>query len=104
MDLGVIITAIIGIVTSFTSAWISWFFTRKKYSAEVDQSVIDNMEESLEFYKKLSDDNKKRLDGLIERNNELEKEVRELRGQVFKLMANICYETNCTKRKQNITE
>lgn len=104
MDLGVIITAIIGVATSFTSAWVSWFFTRKKYSAEVDQNVIDNMAESLEFYKKLSDDNRVRLENLIRRNNELEKEVNELRGQVFKLMVNICYETNCSKRKQSITE
>ena len=33
----VIVTAILGIITSFVSAWVSWFFTRKKYSAEVDE-------------------------------------------------------------------
>ena len=87
MNSGIIITAIIGVVTSFTSAWVSWFFTRKKYSAEVDKSVISNMEESLEFYKKLSDDNKRRLDDLTSRNAELEKEVSELREQVAKLMS-----------------
>lgn len=104
MNSGIIITAIIGVVTSFTSAWVSWFFTRKKYSAEVDQNIIDNMEESLKFYSKLSDDNKQRLDNLIERNRELEREVTELRTQVSQLMTNICYNVGCTQRKHTVGE
>ena len=38
IDLGVVITGIIGIITSIASAWTSWFFTRKKYNSEVDQN------------------------------------------------------------------
>ena len=72
IDTGVLITALIGVVTTFASGWTSWFFTRKKYNSEVDQTVIHNMNESLEFYKKLSDDNKVRLDEMIKRNDELE--------------------------------
>ena len=60
IDTGVLITALIGVVTTFASGWTSWFFTRKKYNSEVDQTVIHNMNESLEFYKKLSDDIKER--------------------------------------------
>lgn len=102
MDLGVIITAIIGIVTSFTSAWVSWFFTRKKYSAEVDENVIHNMNESLEFYKKLSDDNRNRLDLMIKNNEELEEEMKDLRKQVNVLMTYMCTDLACQLRNRNL--
>lgn len=102
MDLGVIITAIIGIITSFTSAWVSWFFTRKKYGAEVDENVIHNMHESLEFYKKLSDDNKSRLELILTRNAVLESEIRELRSQVNTLMTYMCADMACQLRKRTL--
>lgn len=102
MDLGIIITAAIGIVTSFTSAWVSWFFTRKKYSAEVDETIIHNMKESLEFYKTLSNDNKDRLDSMIKRNEELEEEMKDLRRQVNTLMNYMCVDLTCQLRKKNL--
>ena len=102
MDLGIIITAAIGIVTSFTSAWVSWFFTRKKYSAEVDETIIHNMRESLEFYKTLSNDNKDRLDSMIKRNEELEEEMKDLRRQVNTLMNYMCVDLTCQLRKKNL--
>ena len=43
IDLGVIITGVIGLVTSITSGWLSYLFTRKKYNSEVDENVIHNM-------------------------------------------------------------
>lgn len=102
MDLGVIITAVIGIATSFTSAWVSWFFTRKKYSTEVDENIIHNMNESLKFYKELSDDNKRRLDLMISRNETLEEEMRDLRKQVNTLMNYMCIDLTCQLRKKNL--
>lgn len=104
MDTGVIVTAIIGIITTIASGWTSWFFTRKKYDAEVDNTIIDSMKESLEFYQKLSDDNKKRLDEMIERNSKLEEEISELRKQVTALMTMTCTDLSCKLRqlsKQN---
>ena len=98
MDIGVVITAIIGIITSMVSAWASWFFTRKKYNAEVDNTIIESMKDSLEFYQKLSDDNKVRLDAAIKRSNELELEVRRLREQVDTLTMNICLNLTCKGR------
>lgn len=82
----VLITAIGGILTTIIGSWLSWFFTRKKYNTEVDSNQIKNMQESLEFYKQLSDDNKLRLEEVLQKNKELEKEVAELRQQVFELM------------------
>ena len=40
IDTGILITALIGMVTTFVSGWTSWFFTRKKYNSEVDQNLI----------------------------------------------------------------
>ena len=69
------------ILTGFTS----WFFTKKKYNAEVDNNLINNMQESLEFYKALADDNKSRLDEVLSENNDLRRQVADLREQVSKL-------------------
>jgi hypothetical protein len=58
IDLGVLITGGVGVISTIISAWASWFFARKKYNSEVDGNLIENMQKSLEFYEKLSDDNK----------------------------------------------
>lgn len=104
MDIGVIITAIIGIITTIVSGWTSWFFTRRKYDAEVDNTIIDSMKESLEFYQKLSDDNKNRLDAMIERNAKLEEEIAELRKQVTTLMTITCTDLTCKLRQLSCSE
>lgn len=54
---------------------VTWFFTRRKYNSEVDNTLIDNMRESLEFYKAICDDNKQRLD-------QLQEELEQFRTQV----------------------
>lgn len=87
MSTEVLVTGIIGIIASIISAWCSWFFVRKKYNSEVDENVIHNMNESLEFYKKLSDDNRSRLNEVLKRNEELEAEINELRREVNALKA-----------------
>ena len=53
MSIEVLITALIGFITSLVSGWTSWFFTRKKYNSEVDTTIISNMKESLDFYRQL---------------------------------------------------
>lgn len=67
----VLLTGTIGVVTTIISGWTSWFFARKKYNSEVDNQVITNMKESLDFYKHLSDDNKERLTQVLEQNREI---------------------------------
>ncbi len=74
-----------GFLATIVSGFSSWFFTKKKYNAEVDNNLISNMQESLEFYKTLADDNKARLENVLAENAELRKEVAELREQVSKL-------------------
>ena len=70
-----------GIVTTITSGFVSWFFAKRKYNAEVDNHIISNMQESLEFYKTLADDNKIRLEEVLQENAELRKEIHELRTE-----------------------
>lgn len=74
-----------GILSTIISGFSGWFFTKRKYNAEVDNNLINNMQESLEFYKALADDNKKRLEEVLMENADLRKEVTDLREQVLKL-------------------
>ena len=103
MDISILITGGVGLLTSIISSWTTWFFTRKKYNSEVDLNLVEKMEKSLEFYKSLSDDNKNRLEEITERNNELEKEVQELRKQVLNLTMNICMDLTCSHRMRETT-
>lgn len=98
IDISVLITGGVGILTSIVSSWTAWFFARKKYNSEVDLNLVEKMEKSLEFYKSLSDDNETRLEEITERNDELEKEVQELRKQVLNLTMNICMDLACAHR------
>lgn len=102
IDLGILITGGVGIITTVISGWTSWFFARRKYNSEVDNNLIENMQQSLEFYKKLSDDNENRLDEVLKRNAELEQEIRDLRKQMFSLMNSICTDLTCQLRRRSL--
>ena len=104
IDLGILITGGVGLITSIVSSWTAWFFARKKYNSEVDLNLVEKMEKSLEFYRNLSDDNRARLEEITERNNELEKEVAELSKQVLNLTMNICMDLTCSNRIKEITK
>ena len=98
IDTSILITGGVGILSTIASSCITWFITRKKYYSEVDHNLIENMENSLEFYKKLSDDNRTRLEEMAERNKSLELELQELRKQVLNLTLNICMDLTCKRR------
>lgn len=102
IDLGILITGGVGIITTVISSWTSWFFARRKYNSEVDNNLIENMQQSLEFYKRLSDDNNDRLDEVLKRNVKLEQEIEDLRKQMFSLMNSICTDLTCQLRKRNL--
>lgn len=102
MDIDILITGGIGLVTSIISAWTSWFFARKKYNSEVDHNLIENMNDSLEFYKQLSDDNKSRLEESIKRCNMLEEDMVILRKQMLDLTLNICMDLTCKRRQRDL--
>lgn len=101
VDLGILITGGIGIISTIVGSWTSWFFARKKYNSEVDSNLIKNMQESLEFYKQLSDDNRERLEDVLERNEALEKEVKKLNERLLNIMTTICVDLSCQVRKRD---
>lgn len=95
-----LITGIIGLISTIVSGSLSWTLARRKYNSEVDNNLIENMEKSLEFYRRLSDDNRARLEETIQRNQALEREVQELKNQMLNLAVNICTDLTCDHRKR----
>ena len=98
MELETLITGGIGLLTTVVSAVTSWIFARKKNNSKVNHNLIEHMENSLEFYKKLSDDNRTRLEEMAERNKTLEAEIQELKKQMLNLTMNICMDLTCANR------
>lgn len=89
MDWGIIITAILGIISTGITGLLTFLFSRKKYNSEVEHNNIENMDSSLEFYEKLSASNNKILEDILERSEKLAEsnvklliEVQNLRAQV----------------------
>lgn len=100
VDFEVVITGAVGIATTIIGTYASHIVTKRKYNSEVDSNIISNMQESLEFYQKLSDDNRERLEEVLRRNNALEQEVAELRTQLLNLMSSMCTDIGCQVRKR----
>lgn len=100
----VLVTGGVGVLTSAASSFITWILAKKKYNAEVDNNIIQNMQQSLEFYKSLSDDNKERLTEVLEKNQKLEEDVSELRKQMLNLTMKICLDLSCKHRILESTE
>lgn len=74
-------TILIAFATSGITGFFTWLFTRRKYNEEVDSSKIENLQKSLDFYVRLSDDTNKRLTEILTMNESLEKQVSELRAE-----------------------
>ena len=94
-----ILTGLTGLLSTVIGSTISWVLARKKYNSEVDSTVIANMQQSLNFYKELSDDNKARLQDLQDKNKALESEVASLREQVFQMMQALLKKEVSTNKK-----
>ena len=91
----IVITGSIGLVSTIISSITTWILARRKYNSEVDNNLINNMKDSLDFYEKLSADNRERLKEVLKRNIELEQEIEELKKQLFALMSSICTDLTC---------
>lgn len=98
IDVGELVVGGVGLVSNIITGVVTWFLSKRKYNSEVDQTLIENMEKSLEFYTKLSDDNSQRLDDMMEENTKLRDEVIDLRKQVSELVFNICLDLTCQNR------
>lgn len=98
IDKGILITGGIGILTTITSGWVSWFFARRKYNTEVDSNEIENLKKSLEFYEKIVKDNNEKLQFYIELVKENRVEMYRMKGIIHRLLNNSCLDNNCTSR------
>lgn len=85
----IIITAIVGVVCTALTSLVTWFLSKKKYTTEVEHNSIENMDNSLSFYERLSDSNNKILTEILARYEEIAKtnvelltEVQTLRSQI----------------------
>ena len=98
MDLGVLITAGIGIVTTFCSALFTFLFTRRKYNAEVDNAQIANMKASLDIYQDMVKDLGRKLDLYSKIVDKNKSEVIRLKSVVIKMIGKICTIESCKNR------
>ena len=99
IDVGILITGVVGLVTTVVSGWTSWFFARKKYNTEVDSNEIENLKKSLEFYESIVKDNNKKLQFYIDLAEDNRIEVYRLKGVIHRLLNNSCLDNGCIKRK-----
>ena len=99
IDVGILITGGIGLITTIVSGWTSWFFARKKYNTEVDSNEIENLKKSLEFYESIVKDNNKKLQFYIDLAENNRVEVYRLKGVIHRLLNNSCLDNGCIKRK-----
>lgn len=95
-------------VVGCASALLTWLLARRKYNAEVDNSVISGLKEALEIYKQISDDNKERikenqikLKEVLDENIQLKSELAVLKTQVDLLLRYNCMRANCLRRITN---
>ena len=96
-----------GIVAACSSV-LAWFLARRKYNAEVDNSVISGLKEALEIYKQISDDNKDRikenqakLKEVLDENLQLKSELTILKAQVELMLRYNCMRASCKNRITN---
>lgn len=98
MDLQVLITAGVGIVTTFCSGFFAFLFSKKKYNAEVDSARISNMQASLDIYQDMVKDLGRKLDLYSKIVDKNKAEVIKLKSVVIKMMGKICTIESCKNR------
>ena len=98
MDLGVLITAGIGTVPTFCSAFFTFIFSKKKYNAEVDSTRISNMQASLDIYQDMVKDLGRKLDLYSKIVDKNKAEVMKLKSVVIKMIGKICTIESCKNR------
>ena len=98
MNLEILITAGIGTVTTFCSAFFTFLFSKKKYNAEVDGTQISNMQASLDIYQDMVKDLGRKLDLYSKIVDKNKAEVIRLKSVVIKMIDKICTVESCKNR------
>ena len=89
MNFEVLITGIIGLITTIVTNVLTFVFSRRKYNAGVDHDTIDNMKNALQFYENAIESNNRTLVDVLSKSENLAKvnaqlllEVQNLKIQV----------------------
>lgn len=98
MEFGTLVTALIGACTTFFSGFASWFFTRRKYNAEVDSTAIDNIEASLKVYQDMVKDLGRKLDVYGKIVDKSRGDLIRIKNVVINMMGKICTVESCKNR------
>lgn len=98
MDPG-LIAGIVTLVTNLTTGVVTWLLARRKYNTEVDSNEIENLKKSLEFYEDIVRDNNRKLQFYIKLSEDNRVEMYRLKGIIHRLLNNSCLDNVCTKRQ-----
>ena len=89
MNFEVLITGIIGLITTIVTSVLTFVFSKRKYNAGVDHDTIDNMKNALQFYENAIESNNRTLVDVLSKSENLAKvnaqlllEVQNLKIQV----------------------
>lgn len=94
-----LIAGIVTLVTNLTTGMVTWLLARRKYNTEVDSNEIENLKKSLEFYEDIVRDNNRKLQFYIKLSEDNRVEVYRLKGIIHRLLNNSCLDNVCTKRQ-----
>lgn len=98
MDLQILITAGVGIVTTFCSGFFAFLFSKKKYNAEVDSKQIANIKSTLDIYQNMVKDLGERIDYYSNMMDKNKSDVIKLKNIVVKMVGKICTLMSCQNR------
>lgn len=94
-----LIAGIVTLVTNLTTGVVTWLLARRKYNTEVDSNEIENLKKSLEFYEDIVRDNNRKLQFYIKLSEDNRVEVYRLKDIIHRLLNNSCLDNVCTKRQ-----
>lgn len=104
------IIASVGFFTTIVGTLLAHLITKRKYSAEVDRILIENIEKLIEniekafnLYKKLTEETESKVNIIINKYNLIEQENISLKEEmkVFNEKINKLIETSCTTKECN---
>ena len=85
-----IILALVGLICTTVSAVVTFLLTKKKYGAEVESQQIENMKQSFDVYKTMTEETinvlNKRVEALQRENESLRSQFSQLQNQMVSLM------------------
>ena len=93
--MGEIGIGLLGLAGTAVGSFVSWFFTRKSYEAEVKNKEVNNFDAAIEAYKKMYED---MITDLKEQNRDLAEQKEDLKKEIETLKAELS-----ENRKQIIT-